>query len=447
MKGATAIISDLHLGGGAADPGDDHVYQQGELATFVDELCECERGKRGDLELFINGDFLEFAQANQAAYRGRSSKAWCSEAESLEKLETILQGHAPAFEALSRLMATGSRVTIAPGNHDVDLYWGGVQARLRQATRAELAFEMDGSEWIERYGKALQIAHGHLKDPANTFANWANPFVVDAGDRRLEMCPGTLFMLKFVNKLEARYPFADNLHPVQRLARLLAKDDKRGMFAPAWAFLKIVAAHPVVMARDPDAFGALLVAKVAKNGRFAQALVDVANASGSTAYDSVQALRSELRDEASIAQFVVDYWPQIDASALAGELTATDGASLGNGSGVALGKIAKAADFGKESLRAVAKNRASMVDEARVIVMGHTHVPDDFLATHKARYFNPGSWTRYVDLDMHPGLALEDLEEETSFPFSLKYVWIERDEQGQVTAELKTFREQPARFS
>ena len=65
MKPCTAIISDLHLGGGAGDPGDDHVYQHNELATFVDELCRCEQGRHGEIELYINGDFLEFAQTSQ----------------------------------------------------------------------------------------------------------------------------------------------------------------------------------------------------------------------------------------------------------------------------------------------------------------------------------------------------------------------------------------------
>jgi len=34
------------------------------------------------------------------------------------------------------------------------------------------------------------------------------------------MCPGTLFMVKFVNWLEQEYPFADHLKPVTALSRI-----------------------------------------------------------------------------------------------------------------------------------------------------------------------------------------------------------------------------------
>ena len=50
MKRQTIIISDLHIGGGAKDPGDDHVYQGRELERFVTSLGQRDEGQDGDID-------------------------------------------------------------------------------------------------------------------------------------------------------------------------------------------------------------------------------------------------------------------------------------------------------------------------------------------------------------------------------------------------------------
>lgn len=235
-KQQVLVVSDLHLGGGSFDPGDDHVYQGRQLERFVRKWLASPKGREGQIELFFNGDFLEFAQVNQAAYRSPSSDFWCSETESMEKLESILSGHFDIIRALRDFQAQGNQVTIAAGNHDVDLYWPAIQRRLRQCIGDSLRFEI-GADWVERYGGKLQIGHGHAEDPANRFKHWSAP-ILDAPDgSRLEMCPGTLFMVRFVNALEATYPFADNLHPVQNLAPVLLREDTGGFASAGWLLL------------------------------------------------------------------------------------------------------------------------------------------------------------------------------------------------------------------
>ncbi len=121
------VISDLHVGGGTADQGDDHVYDQNQLRNFIDGLRTSPDGQAGRIELYINGDFLEFAQVGQDIYTLRSADAWCSESESRAKLALIVAGHRDIFDALNAFGAAGNLVTIAAGNHGVDLFWPGVQ--------------------------------------------------------------------------------------------------------------------------------------------------------------------------------------------------------------------------------------------------------------------------------------------------------------------------------
>lgn len=447
MKSRTVVISDLHLGGGPADPGDDHVYKSGELASFIRMLVASPKGQAGDLELYINGDFLEFAQVHQQAYRSRSPGFWCSEEESLEKLEVILSGHQNTFIALGELLDTGNALTIAAGNHDVDLHWPRVQQRLRRAVRPSVAFDC-GQEWYSRYDDALQIGHGHICDPANTFKHWANPVLKDKhGMERLEMCPGTLFMVKFVNGLEARYPFADNLHPVQRLARLLAKEERRGLFAASWALLKFAARHPKALgAKEMDTYGQLLLAKIARNENIAQIFLEAAKKVQPDSFEGIAALRASLRTEDAMARFILEYWPELEEANAFLLLDHELGATLSAAIPRTLGRIKAAGEFGKDELRIVARNRASKAKNTQVVVMGHTHIPDDYHVTQSVRYFNPGSWTRYVDLEKHPEISVDDLRSEADFPYSLKYVQIDIMAGGTLSATMETFKEESAKF-
>lgn len=447
MKTRTIVISDLHLGGGESDPGDDHVYQGGQLRRFVLGLTASDAGQRGAIELYINGDFLEFAQTEQDAYRGKDAEFWCSEGESMQKLAAILKGHAPAFEALRALVEAGNAVTIAAGNHDVDLYWPAVQAELRRKVHPSLAFEL-GSEWVERHGGRLQISHGHIPDPANTFRHWGDPRMTDGdGTPRLEMCPGTLFMVKVVNALEHDYPFADNVHPIQRFAKLLARQETMDFFPVAWSFLRFGTRHPLIMSAQRDRYGEWLLERIGREDDLALALCAAAQADGAPPL-SIEALRSSLGSEDDLAAFIIEHWSRLQATGVASRLQPVSSNVLGDGpAGNTLGKIKAGGDFDRESLQLAAKNRAAFHEATEVVVMGHTHIPDDCAVTHRARYYNPGSWTRYVDLEAHPDLKLSDLGKESSFPYSLRYVQIDAPpDGGPLVTLLEIFEEQAADF-
>lgn len=431
----TLIVSDLHLGGGAADRGDDHVHQQGQLERFIRQELRSRLAQCGGVELFFNGDFFEFVQVEAQAYRARSSEYWCSEPESLVKLEAILAGHANIFAALRDFQARGNLVTIAAGNHDVDLCWPAVQQRLRETVGAGIRF-VTGVDWVARYAGRLQIAHGHHDDPANRFVFWSDP-VRDAPDgRRLEMCPGTLFMVRFVNALEARYPFADNLHPVQNLAGLLLRDDAAGLASASWMLLKFAARHGKSASGgqgDSD-IGRRLLERLLVDDDFAQRL---AVACRVLAVDwTRERLRSEVGgSEAQLAELMMrllavlpaDEWQQLFTLPPAVATPKT------------LGTIIGARNFGKDALRQVAQRRFAECSPAQVVVMGHTHLPDEQEFAGGC-YLNPGAWTRYLDLEQNPNLTLADLRDESRFPYQLNCVRVEASGQAErLSARLECF--------
>jgi len=260
------------------------------------------------------------------------------------------------------------------------------------------------------------------------------------------MCPGTLFMVKVVNALERDYPFADNVHPIQSFANMLARQDTMGFYPVAWSFLRFATRHPLIMAKERDRYGEWLLGRVIREDDLALALCTAVQAEDAPPL-SIEALRNSLGSEDDLAGFILENWSRLQAAGVTSRLEPESSNVLGDAGANTLGKIAKGGKFDKESLQLAARNRAAFHEQTEVVVMGHTHIPDDCAVTHKAWYYNPGSWTRYVDLEAHPGVKLADLGKEASFPYSLKYVRVDAPgDGGPLVSSLETFDEQAADF-
>lgn len=443
-KPITLILSDLHIGGGPNDPGDDHVYQNHQLRSFIEEVGNSADGQAGRVELFINGDFLEFAQVRPEVYTLGSSTYWCSEQESMEKLNTIINGHPDIFATLKDFQGHGNQVTLAAGNHDVDLYWADVQKKLRDVA-GPVNFAT-GKDLYTRYDGRLAVGHGHMIDPANSFDNWADPFLVTKqGELRLAMCPGTLFMVKFVNKLEKSYQFSDNMKPVTALARLLMKEEKMGLVAAAWSLLTFVGRNPVTAlgvekpgAAQTVAIGARIVDELA-NPIF---LTNVTNLYKTFIDPTVTEaeVADRLTTEKAVMEFITELTVKADPDKWMNVFDVLGASTLGSSPNtLSIMRAAMAKD--KEDLRTDAELRMA-ASNIEVVVFGHTHQPDEWRGVDgksDGGYFNPGSWTRYVDVTDMPNLTLEDLRNEEDFPYQLNYIRVEQTASGKLRADSISF--------
>ena len=439
-KPVTLIISDLHIGGGSSDDGDDHIFHKNQFVEFLREQAATPDGAKGQIDLFVNGDFLEFAQTAPEAFTLVSQDGWCTEEESLKKLDVILKGHPEIFQALAEFQRTGNSVTLAAGNHDVDLFWGKVQERL-SAAAGRVSFEV-GNDWVARYAGKLQISHGHLGDVANTFSNWQRPFVkLSSGEKRLEMCPGTLFMVKFVNALEKMYPFADNLLPVTKLASVLLSDDKAGFVAVGWLFAQFVGTTNLrVLGSDFASTGERLLAGFQHSPR---RLRELSAAIRALEGEEGAVLMDGPLTEEQLIRVMMFLLGRIELAKWQELFRGTEGIALGT-EGVTLSAIGKS-NFvdGKERCRKEATKRAKATG-ATVVVMGHTHQPDEYVWEAGGVYYNPGSWTRYLELSSRQKVTLADLKDETKYPYKLNYVRIENTG-GDLRSEMICFESDPGR--
>src|SRR5438046_10672989 len=114
------VISDLHIASGPLDDCDEEL--QSHFESFIEDLCS----RVSDLELVLNGDFLDFVQAEPWAGFDLESVSdegvpLCfTEEQSIAKLESIYSAHTSVFKALRGFLEarTGNLVTVLPGNHD-----------------------------------------------------------------------------------------------------------------------------------------------------------------------------------------------------------------------------------------------------------------------------------------------------------------------------------------
>lgn len=458
QKPIVIVISDIHLG--CADSNDDHVYDKNQLSSFIKTIPEARDGK---VELFINGDFLEFAQVKPEVYTLNSKHFWCSEQESLEKLEVIISGHKDVFEALKGFQEKGNVITIAPGNHDVDLFWGKVRERIIKEI-GSVNFE-EFRDHYYRFNNKLLIGHGHSFDPANRFKNWTNPNcdslgvpLRDAsGMPRLEMCPGTLFMVKIVNWLEKDYPFADNVKPFSAFARLLLRENKVGLVAIAMVFFKFLCLYPqTTLSTNKESaiqnISELFILEINMNDEFfnqVAAFYNEINTKDSPA--SKETILQHFRDPSSVMEFINSLFEEVD---IVKWVQMFDAFSLGDVSST-LSINSQTDDHDINTLSAVHSARLDEKKElsehaqqmiingqAEIVVFGHTHQPDEWRGENEKLggwYFNPGSWTRYVEIKKLGSLSLNDLRNEADFPYELNYIRIEETEPGKLKADKHTY--------
>ena len=184
------VLSDIHLSDGRAPPpGGSHLVP--ELVKFLaahEQHPVAGRHHRlianGDLFDFLHvqlrhGEVLPFALSRTEQERGPGT----TEEKSVWKLERILGANQPFLLALGRFLAAGNEVIILPGNHDLELYWPRVRARILEQVAAlagaNAASRLTFRPWFYHEPAVLYVEHGAQFDSDNRVFRWLAPEVPD----------------------------------------------------------------------------------------------------------------------------------------------------------------------------------------------------------------------------------------------------------------------------
>lgn len=376
------VISDLHVG--SPKSGLDDFNRDEDFDRLLREVVPVRAG--WPASLVINGDFIDFAQVRPDFGRPRDgvklcARVGCSEAESRQKIDEVIEGHPQVFAAMRSFIERGGQVLLLPGNHDIDLHWGEVQAAFHDVAGG---VQFVGAGRVHERG--VYIEHGNQYSEENRFEFWSNPFVqAPDGSTRLERPFGTLFLDAVFNDIKMRpeYRFVDKVHPRGKLLGPLLR-----------AFMK---------GRDrvPETIGRLLAFFWVTRGQWS---------TGGVLGEEAPSAESM---EALLAAQNVD----LDADTQRAVLQAADRFLEESGMSI---QEADADDglLGNAEQEGVLRRARELLEseEATIAVFGHTHQRFDdrlFKPSDPRRYFNPGSWTPHLPWGPDVTLSWDDLRDHT----------------------------------
>src|SRR5215216_3430910 len=129
------ILSDFHISAVQDAKSGDSVAYEGfhydvAFSHFMDHLLERVKSEDAEYEILMLGDFLDFLHTKVPLTE--KDFLTTTQASSLEKLQAILRAHPLFFEALKRFVSNGFRLSVVPGNHDIDLMRPAVQRVLKE---------------------------------------------------------------------------------------------------------------------------------------------------------------------------------------------------------------------------------------------------------------------------------------------------------------------------
>ena len=215
MRKIKLVISDLHLGlgrtleGGATNSLEEFYFGQ-KLVEFLHYYSSGEY-RDAEVELIINGDFLNFLQVD---YRGHYLTV-ITESVSLEKLKHIVAGHREVFSALKDFASTpGRSITYVVGNHDQCMLWPGTRAYLNEVIQTSVKYKN-----LVYFFDGVHIEHGHMHEAANRLDPKKFFLKKNLPEPILNLPFGSHFFVDFVLKLKQVNPHIDKVRPFKRMIR------------------------------------------------------------------------------------------------------------------------------------------------------------------------------------------------------------------------------------
>jgi UDP-2,3-diacylglucosamine pyrophosphatase LpxH len=219
------IISDCHLSAGRFYEGQlnphEDFYFDDEMCAFFEHFSTGKYGETTDgpveVELFINGDYLDFLNV---PYQGEFEDA-ITEEIALAKLEAILAAHPKVMKGLRDFAACpGKRISYMVGNHDAELFFPKVQESIVRAWDPEGRYPSDKVQIIAdrdrvRWEGGVEVHHGNQFEAGNTL-DFQKPILTANLEKPVLNIPwGSFYVLKIVNRLKWEREHLDKVRPVK----------------------------------------------------------------------------------------------------------------------------------------------------------------------------------------------------------------------------------------
>jgi UDP-2,3-diacylglucosamine pyrophosphatase LpxH len=222
------IISDCHLSAGRFfegkfNPHEDFHFDQ-EMVEFIEFFSTGMYGEGVsgpvDVELFINGDFLDFLNV---PYLGEFEEG-ITEEIALFKVNAIMAGHPRVMSALRKFAGKpNKKISYLIGNHDAELFFEKVRERITREWDPDGLYPSEKVKVIAdtdrvRYEEGLEIRHGNQFEASNAL-DFTNPFMeLKNGIKVLNIPWGSIYVLKIINRMKWERSNLDKIRPLKVFA-------------------------------------------------------------------------------------------------------------------------------------------------------------------------------------------------------------------------------------
>ena len=433
------IISDTHLGAGLYEAGNglEDFISDAEFVQWIHGLVAESERDGVEMELIINGDFLEMLQVPAVPEFDPTREyppevyAPSNEEASVQKVRHVIDGHPGVFAGLADFLHLGNPrrcITITKGNHDPELYWPGVQEAIRQAIGAtgELA-DLVSFPPVAIQREGLYIEHGNqYAERVNRFRNFAEPLDPERPGE-LERIPGSRFVYEFFNSMERARPWIDGVSPLTALIWYALQFDT--LFALR-ALLVLLQAAPGLIAGE-------LGFRAASPEREATAalLNEIASS------ERQEALARRLAEDAA---FRKGFYRQVASALEAAEVEEPPPTrALPEEEEIDPFQRAQAIQNRYTEMLAEEAERKAQQVGALVVSFGHTHRPLVRALSNGGVYVNSGAWVwrgDFAGADRETWRDLFEHPEKYSERRELTYVRVDYDAEGRPRAELHVLR-------
>ena len=232
------VISDFHIGKGRIlEDGTVNLLEDFQIDhKFIEFLEYYSTGlyEKADVELIINGDFLNLLQVDYQ----EEFPTQITEKASIHKVESIFRGHATLFDALADF-AKGpkKKITYVMGNHDPGLLWPGVRDLLDERLASKVYYPGLSYRFDE-----IHIEHGCQHEVANRY----NPNIFFQFRRSpepvIKLPWASQFVISVLNRLKMERIYIDKIKPFRAYLRwALIYDFRfavRAIAKTLWFFIK-----------------------------------------------------------------------------------------------------------------------------------------------------------------------------------------------------------------
>jgi UDP-2,3-diacylglucosamine pyrophosphatase LpxH len=335
--------------------------------------------------------------------------------KTIYKLIRIRQGHPAFFKALSRWLEQGNRLVVLKGNHDLELYWLAVRNYLRLII-AEGIGNSGMNKDIENVLKGIvlpnitfiddsieidkdfYVEHGHRYDKFCMVLE--NPELGNSGQINIPF--GSFFNRYLLNRVELFYPYLDNVRPSGNVLPMLMKEN-----FPLG--LKVLLHHIPLLIRILFTNFRYLRFMLGKVFLFVIALLIPAALIVYFNFSIVQLLTTDITK--------IEEGRGIGAAALeqAKSLVLLFLSYL-------LSRIVAWFQLAEpSSLDKFARIRFEGSDY-RIMTMGHTHNPGEYVFMHNRRFYNTGTWIPVIET------STADVREDKTYTF----LHLVRDKSGKL---------------